>query len=223
MGKVSQQPDYDERQWKVRALQTINACLCRVYHQVTLTSPCRLPRTGPAILISNHISGLDPLLLQSVSPRLIRWMMAREYYELPGLKRIYQRVGAIPVERAGKDIAATRAALAALKAGHILGVFPEGKIAPTHELLPFQSGIALLALKSGAPVYPAYLDGSQRGLEMLPAVLTANWATISFGPPQVFNRSSPARAGFDEITEEIKSAVDFLRKEQSKRRINGRF
>src|SRR4051812_28759611 len=133
---------------KQRALHAANRIFTRVYHHVDVLSPCNLPRRGPAILVCNHTSGLDPQLIQSTCGRLITWMMAREYYEAPVLKKILDTVGVIPVSRGARDTAATRAAMRALENGEILGIFPEGKIAPARELLPFQVGVALLAMKS---------------------------------------------------------------------------
>jgi 1-acyl-sn-glycerol-3-phosphate acyltransferase len=192
---------------KQRALHAVNRIFTRVYHHVEVLSPCTLPRRGPAILVCNHTSGLDPQLIQSTCGRLITWMMAREYYEMPGIKKILDTVGVIPVSRGARDTAATRAAMRALENGEILGIFPEGKIAPTRELLPFQVGVALLAMKSEAPVHPACLDGTQRGLEMMKAFLRPQRATLRFGPAMRFERSHGA---MEAVTAQIQAAVAAL-------------
>jgi 1-acyl-sn-glycerol-3-phosphate acyltransferase len=194
-----------------RILQAANICFARVYHRVRVLSPCTIPKTGPAILVCNHISGLDPVLIQSACHRLIRWMVAREYYEQKGVKWILDQVGAIPVDRTGRDLAATRAALDALEAGYVLGVFPEGKIETTNELLPFQSGIVLLAAKSGAPIYPAFLEGTQRNKNMLKAILLPNKALLSFGQPLVQERSAASRENMAHAAEAIRNSVEQLR------------
>src|SRR5436190_238239 len=84
-------------------------------------------------------AALDALLIQSVCPRLITWMMAKEYYAVPGIGWVFRTVGAIPVERSGRDLAATRAAMRALEENAVLGIFPEGRIETDRELLPFQT------------------------------------------------------------------------------------
>ena len=173
--------DRPEDRLSIRLLQAFDVCFARIYHRVNVVSPQRLPKHGPAILVCNHVSGLDPMLIQSVCPRLIVWMMAREYYEIRLLHWAFKTIEAIPVDRSGRDLAATRAAMRALQAGRILGVFPEGRIETSRELLPFQTGVALLAQKAGVPVYPAYLDGTQRGKEMVQAYLYRNCATLAFG------------------------------------------
>jgi 1-acyl-sn-glycerol-3-phosphate acyltransferase len=189
----------------------LNVAFARMYHRIAVRTPLRIPRRGPALLVCNHTSGLDPLLLQAVSPRLIRWMMAREYYEVSPLRMFFKIVGAIPVERSGRDLAATRAAFRALQAGYVVGVFPEGRIETSCELLPFQNGVALLAARSGVPIHPAYLDGTQRGKEMLPAVLTRNEATISFGEPLIIRPIDGGRAELDLQTARVQDAVEQLR------------
>ena len=134
----------------VQFLRMTNVAISRFYHRTTVKTPHRLPRHGPGILVCNHISGLDPLLIQSACPRAIVWMMAAEYYHIKGINWFLRQIDAIPVNRSGKDLSATRAALAALQAGRILGVFPEGRIAPDEALLPFQVGVALMAIKVGS-------------------------------------------------------------------------
>jgi 1-acyl-sn-glycerol-3-phosphate acyltransferase len=181
-----------------------------MYHNLSVRSPHQLPRYGAGILVCNHTSALDPMLIQSVCPRLIVWMMAKEYYDLPVLGRFFRTVGAIPVDRGGRDLAATRMALRALSDGRILGVFPEGRIETTGELLPFQTGVAMMAMKTGLPVYPVHLKGTQRGKEMLASILTPSRASIAFGPPLHLRKIQNARNHLEEVTANIKSAVAAL-------------
>jgi 1-acyl-sn-glycerol-3-phosphate acyltransferase len=195
----------------VRCLMVLDVLFSRAYHRTDVLLPQRLPRQGPAILVCNHTSGLDPALIQSVCPRLIVWMMAREYYELKAMKWMYDLIEVIPVERSGRDTAATRAALRALGNGHILGIFPEGKIALSRELLPFQSGVAMLAIKTKVPVYPVFLDGTQRGQEIAPALMIPQEATLAFGDPVEFDRRSTSREVLEAATAKIREAVEALK------------
>jgi 1-acyl-sn-glycerol-3-phosphate acyltransferase len=195
----------------LRMLRAVNVVFTRIYHHVEVRSPCHFPARGPAILVCNHTSGLDPLLLQAPCNRLITWMMAAEYFEVRPLAPIFRLLGVIPVERSKRDSASLRAALRALENGHILGIFPEGRIETSRDLLPFQTGVALIAIKTGAPVFPAYLDGTQRGKEMVPAFLTPNHVTLRFGPAIDFDRSSTEREALDAATERIRNAISALR------------
>jgi 1-acyl-sn-glycerol-3-phosphate acyltransferase len=200
-----------ENDWVVRALCAFSRVYTRVYQHVEPNSACPLPRVGPAIVVSNHTSSLDPLLIQSVCPRLIRWMMAKEYFDIKAMRPLFDNVGVILVERSGRDMAATRAALRALEKGFILGVFPEGRIATDNKLLPFQNGIGMLATKSKAPVYPIFLDGNQRGQEMVEVFWHRNQATITFGPPVDLSGLPDSRQAIEQATERIQTAVNNLR------------
>jgi 1-acyl-sn-glycerol-3-phosphate acyltransferase len=194
-----------------RFLQGMNRFFARVYHHLDVYAPARLPANGPAILICNHTSGLDPHLIQSCCPRLITWLMAKEYYEIRGLKTLLDYVGVIPVTRSGRDMAATRAALRALEQGQILGIFPEGKIETSDELLPFQTGVAMMALRSKAPVFPAYLDGTQRNRGMTAGLILPHRARIAFGPEVAIDRAADDRPALDAATAAMQSAVESLR------------
>jgi 1-acyl-sn-glycerol-3-phosphate acyltransferase len=206
----------------VRVAQGINRLFARLYHQMTVVSPARLPRTGPAILVCNHVSALDPLLIQAACSRLVIWMMAREYYDIPSIGWVFKMVEAIPVERSGRDTAATRAALRALNDGRIVGIFPEGRIETDHELLPFQTGVALLAIKTGVPVYPVYLDGTQRGKQMVSSVVHANRVRIAFGAAVPFDRASTSKPALEAATRQIKEAVLALRSAVAGNTISGK-
>jgi len=195
----------------VRIAQGFNRMFTRIYHQMTVLSPPRLPRKGAAILVCNHVSGLDPMLIQGACSRMIVWMMAKEYYDLKALTWLYKMVEAIPVDRGSRDTSSTRAALRALANGRVLGVFPEGRIETDHELLPFQTGVALMAIKTGVSVYPTYLDGTQRGKEMVPAVTHSNRVIIRFGDPLHFDKRQTSREELEESTQRIQQAVWALR------------
>lgn len=195
----------------VGLLHMADTIFARVYHRLDVLAPCQVPRRGPAILICNHTSSLDPALLQaSCHQRLIHWMMAKEYMSAPGMSWLAKQVGIIPVERSGRDSGSLRAALRVLSSGNVLGIFPEGKIGTTRELLPFQTGVALMAIKAKVPIYPAYLDGTQRNREMLEACLYRNSAVVCYGPAVAFDRTDTSREGLARATEQLRQAVATL-------------
>lgn len=199
----------------VRILRAFDTLFARVYHNLTVLNACPLPRHGPAILVSNHIGSVDPIFLQSTfHHRLITWMMAREYMDVKGLSWFFKTIGIIPVERSGRDTTPLRAAIRALENGRVLGVFPEGRIAPTRQLLPFQTGVALMAIRTGAPVYPVYIDGTQRGRDMVQACLLRNQAVVNFGPAVEFDRSSTHKVNLEAATAAIVAAITSLAKQQ---------
>jgi 1-acyl-sn-glycerol-3-phosphate acyltransferase len=208
--------DLPEKRFISRLLHAANRGYTHLYHRLEVFSPCRLPKSGPAIIVCNHTSGLDPHLVQSPCRRLITWMMAKEYYDLWFLKPFFEQLGVIPVTRSGRDTSATRAAIRALRNGQLLGIFPEGRIERSRELFPFQTGVALMAMKSGVPVYPAFLDGTQRNKEMLAALLRPQRARVIFGDEVQFDRGDTTRDGLSVATAAIQGAVEALRAEMDK-------
>jgi 1-acyl-sn-glycerol-3-phosphate acyltransferase len=195
----------------VRSARRIAGFYVRGYHRFQLVTPVTLPPKGKAILICNHISGLDPVLIQTITPRLLTWMVAREYRDQPALKWLFDAIQAIPVDRSGRDLAATRRALRMLDSGYVIGLFPEGRIAERGQVLPFQVGVALLAIKSGAPVIPAYIEGTMYGQEMMDAYLYPQQARLAFGPEVQFDRTASDKKALEGATEKIHAAVLLLR------------
>jgi len=210
--------DRPEGWWAIRFWRAVVILLSRLYHQLSVRTRNPLPASGAAILVSNHISALDPVLLSAASPRLIIWMMAREYYDLKSLNWFFKIVRAIPVTRGAHDTSATRLAIRALHAGRVLGVFPEGRIETSEELLPFHIGVAMMAIKTGVPVYPAYLEGTTRGKEMVQAVALPNVITLQFGPKIEFDRTDSSKEGLAKATEAIQAAVETLRQREMETR-----
>jgi 1-acyl-sn-glycerol-3-phosphate acyltransferase len=202
--------DVLERSWAVRGGKRFVRAFTSRYHDLRVLTPCPIPEAGGAIIACNHTSSLDPVPLQAACPRMITWMMAREYANLPGLRWFLRAIEPILVERSGRDMAATRAALRALKDGKILGLFPEGRIETSHDLLEFQTGVALLAMKARVPVYPAYLDGDQRRKGMVEALLVPQRMTLAFGPAVDIDYDAEGREGLEAQTQRIRDAVAAL-------------
>mgnify|MGYP000058847757 FL=1 len=121
---------YNHVDWGSKKLNFIDG-LCRAYcvkfHRLRLEK-FDLPKSGGAILISNHVSGVDPLLLIAACDRPIRFMIAKEEYERFGLHWIFKGAGCIPVDRTGRADIAFRQAKRALDKGDIVALFPHGKI-----------------------------------------------------------------------------------------------
>ncbi len=102
----------------------------------------------------------------------------------------------------------------ALAAGRVLGIFPEGKIeAEGNDLLPFQTGVAMMAIKTKVPVYPAYLNGTARGKGMLHALLFSNRMRLTLGPPVELKTASTDHESLEEATGQIYQAIAALKRQ----------
>ena len=114
---------------------------------------------APYILISNHNSLMDPLTIGVPIKRYnIRFLGKKELEKNPILKKVFSAVHMIPVDRHNMDMAAVRSCLKVLKENHVLGVFPEGTRHKEGVMQDLESGIAMIALRSKAPLLPAYMS-----------------------------------------------------------------
>jgi 1-acyl-sn-glycerol-3-phosphate acyltransferase len=135
-------------------------CLyCRYVHQFQF-DPLPLPKNGPALVVANHISGLDPFMMIAASPRPLRFLIAREQYERFGLNWLFRLAKCIPVDRKGRPERALREAMSALEQGDVVALFPHGKIhLDTDPPRKLKGGVAFLAKKLSCAIYPVRLDG----------------------------------------------------------------
>jgi 1-acyl-sn-glycerol-3-phosphate acyltransferase len=162
----------------------LNAAYCALVHRLE-TEPAPLPATGPAILISNHTCNIDHFLLQAGSLRKLGFMIARDYYDVWAIRPFVRMIDCIPVNRDGKDTAATRAALRALKEGRVLPIFPEGRILQTsgEEIGEGKQGVAFIATRAKVPVIPAYIRGTPKSNKFLKSFFTPSHARVYYGKP----------------------------------------
>ncbi len=126
----------------------------------------QIPREGPVIIAANHASNLDPVVIGSwIIPeigRRFQWLGKREVLEWPVIGYIARHGGVHPVDRSTADVEAFRLARRILDEGHVLFVFPEGTRSPDGALQAARDGVAVLALRSGAPIVPVGIAGSDR-------------------------------------------------------------
>ena len=168
-----------------------------------------LPMSGPVLLVSDHTSLTDPLVLFATAGRPIRFLMAREFYDLPVLNWIFKLYGCIPISRGRFEVAPIRATLHALAQKDVVGIFPEGGI-DKHRKEEGYEGIGFIALKSGTPVVPVSIVWDRpRPSNLFRAMVTPSRATVRYGAPLVLGASSGrardhARAATDRILQAIR-------------------
>ncbi len=155
-----------------------------------------VPREGPVILASNHLSFSDHFFAPLPLPRKVVFLAKSEYFTGHGLKGLFSKaffsgVGQIPIDRTGGAASerALRTGLRVLAAGEILGIYPEGTRTPDGRLYRGKTGVARLALEGRAPVVPTAMIG---GFEFQPPGKLAPRLTIRpgvrFGKPLDFSR-----------------------------------
>lgn len=128
----------------------------------------KLPKSGAAIVVCNHLSYLDPLTFSHFlynNGRAPRYLGKESVFRIPVIGWVIKGAGQIPVSRESKDaIKGYEHAIAVLKAGHLLGVYPEGTLTRDENLWPMKgkTGVARLALQTGVPVYPCASWGPEK-------------------------------------------------------------
>src|SRR6266480_5826025 len=139
-----------------RALYFFGRALVRCFYRVTVLGINHLPEGG-FLLLPNHISFVDAIVLQLACPRQIRYIVAEEFYRKPLLHQILKVAGCIPItSRRAKE--AVRLAAEQIRAGDIVCLFPEGQLTRSGTLLRLQRGYELIARQANAKVVPVWLD-----------------------------------------------------------------
>jgi len=142
-----------------------------------------LPRSGPYIVAANHHNYLDGVVLGAVVPEPIRFIVMPRVWRATPLRH----VGSIPINLERPDPGALRRALGALAVGRVVGIFPEGPFSVRGRLERGLPGVALLALRSGAPVIPAGITGTYEALaERWGHIPRRSALRVRFGPPRRF-------------------------------------
>lgn len=133
----------------------------RIAYRVVMKGRERLPSTGGYILAPSHRSMMDIPFTAIVTPRQLRYMGKASLFRIPVLGTLFRALGGFPVERDGTDRKAVREAMQMLQDGEILLVYPEGTRQHGDEIAPLQPGAAYLALRTGVPIVPVGIAGSE--------------------------------------------------------------
>jgi acyl-[acyl-carrier-protein]-phospholipid O-acyltransferase/long-chain-fatty-acid--[acyl-carrier-protein] ligase len=168
--------------------------ITRLFYPLRVRGLENLPRKGGALLVSNHVSYVDWILLTAAAKRPVRFLIAREFYDPPWFKVLVCFARVIPIPSAIRPREVVRALKKcgdAVRSGDVVCVFAEGGITRTGELMPFARGIEKIMEHADAPIVPAALDGvwgsifsyaGGKALWKWPGRLRRP-VTVIFGPP----------------------------------------
>jgi 1-acyl-sn-glycerol-3-phosphate acyltransferase len=177
-----------------------------------------VPATGPVLLVSNHLSVLDPPLVGGASARQLSFLAKAELFRIPLFGRLIRGLNARPLRREGADASALREALRMLAEGRALLVFPEGTRGQEGgELGAAKAGAGMLAVLSGAPVVPVHIAGSGHAWPRGRRWPRRSRVTVTFGRPLDLSpddgRSRKER--YAEASRAMMAAIAQLRNEAS--------
>ena len=145
-----------------------------------------VPPSGPVLLVSNHVSALDPPIVGAAAPRPLYFMAKEELFRIPLFGRLIRALNARPVRREGADGRALKSALRLLEEGRALLVFPEGTRGTEGRLREGKPGVGMLAVMSGAVVVPVYVAGSGGAMPPGRMFPRRSKVRVAFGPPLKF-------------------------------------
>ena len=172
-----------------------------------------IPAQGAVLIAANHIAYFDPPLIGSASPRELYYMAKKELFENSLFGWLISKFNAFPISREGFDREGIKRATEVLREGNALLVFPEGTRSKDGNLKEPKLGVAKLALETGAPVVPAYIDYSGSWLK---AFFQRQKIKIKFGSPikpEEFNGIPKSKEGYLNITRQIFERIRELKED----------
>ncbi len=167
-----------------------------------------IPRTSGVLLCPNHVSHLDPPAVGSGTRRQVHFMAKEELFKVPVLGYCMARFGSFPVRRGTADRKAIRRAIELLEKDRVVCLFPEGTRSLDGKLQEPESGVGLIALKSGAPVVPVAVFGTNEALPSGSSRPRRHRCKIVYGSPIRFDDLQISdRASMEEAGRRIMSAI----------------
>lgn len=185
-----------------------------IFFRPKVTGLRNVPTVGPVIIASNHLSFSDSIFMPLVVPRKVTFLAKSEYFTSPGLKGLVKKLtfialGQVAVDRAGgsRSEAALLTGLSVLAEGGCLGIYPEGTRSPDGRLYRGRTGVARLAMESGAPIVPVAMFNTadiQPTGKVIPKIMRVK---MVFGEPMYF--PTPDKSN---DPEELRKATDLIMK-----------
>jgi len=164
----------------------------RLCNRVSVQGKDNIPETGGLIICPNHIHWLDPMLVAVCIKREINYMSKAELFKNKLLAAILKGLNAFPVKRGTPDISAIKTSFKLIKDGKVLGIFPEGTRSKDGKLKTAEPGVALISIKTNAPIVPIRISGSYKLFGKLGIII---------GKPLSFEGYNNKKAAMGEINE----------------------
>ena len=139
-----------------------------------------IPKTGGFVLVANHISYFDPMVLGAGCSRRVDYMAKKELFKNPILRFWLLHSRVFPVNRQGTDLSSIKEAVKRLKQGRVIGLFPQGTRKSTQET-DIKKGLAFLATKAGVPIVPALIKGTDTALPHNTKKINLTKISVYFG------------------------------------------
>lgn len=165
-----------------RVAQWLPRTFWRSFSRLDVAGVENVPPTGPFLVISNHQSNLDPILIQAVCPRRVHAMAKSSQFAVPVIARLMKRLHSFPVRRYQTDPQAVRIVLRRLTEGEGVAIYIEGERTWDGKLQPPRLGTIRLALKAGVPIVPTTITGSYDAWPRWDSRVQFRPIAVTFGP-----------------------------------------
>ncbi|HEX8913518.1 MAG TPA: lysophospholipid acyltransferase family protein, partial [Humisphaera sp.] len=162
----------------------------------------RVPQQGGVLLVANHQSMLDPVLMGVAVPRALSYMAKSELFKNPLFGALIRKCGAFPVRQTGSAAGAIKETIDRLQEGRALTIYAEGSRTPTGQVMPFEKGTALVVRKAKVPVVPVAIHGSFEAFPTGTSAIKPHPIRLMFGEPVVLHDRKP-----EEITRTLEAKV----------------
>jgi 1-acyl-sn-glycerol-3-phosphate acyltransferase len=180
-----------------------------------------VPSNGPVIIASNHLSFSDSIFMPLVVPRSVTFLAKSEYFTSPGIKGFVKKItfialGQVPVDRTGgkRSEAALLTGLKLLSEDACIGIYPEGTRSPDGRLYKGRTGIARMAIESGAPIIPVAMFNTAEIQPTGQVVPKVRRVEMVFGEPMYFTGDSTDQAVLRAATNKIMEKIAELSKQE---------
>jgi 1-acyl-sn-glycerol-3-phosphate acyltransferase len=180
-----------------------------------------VPSKGPVIIASNHLSFSDSIFMPLVVPRDVTFLAKSEYFTSPGLKGFIKKItfialGQVPVDRSGgkRSEAAILTGLRLLRENYCVGIYPEGTRSPDGRLYKGRTGIARMAIESGAAVIPVAMFNTAEIQPTGQVVPKVRRVEMVFGEPMYFSGDSTDQVVLRNATNELMEKIAQLSKQE---------
>ena len=180
-----------------------------------------VPSNGPVIIASNHLSFSDSIFMPLVVPRSVTFLAKSEYFTSPGIKGYVKKItfialGQVPVDRTGgkRSEAALLTGLKLLSQDACIGIYPEGTRSPDGRLYKGRTGIARMAIESGAPIIPVAMFNTAEIQPTGQVVPKVRRVEMVFGEPMYFTGDSTDQAVLRAATNQIMEKIAELSKQE---------
>jgi 1-acyl-sn-glycerol-3-phosphate acyltransferase len=200
-----------------QALKSFLIPILTLLFRPKVTGLRNVPQSGPVIIASNHLSFSDSIFMPLVVPRKVTFLAKSEYFTSPGIKGFIKKItfialGQVPVDRSGgrRSEAALLTGLDLLAEGACIGIYPEGTRSPDGKLYKGRTGIARMAIESGAAIVPVAMFNTAEIQPTGKVVPKVQRVEMIFGEPLYYKGDTSDLKVLREITDEIMNKIQEL-------------